>query len=295
VYGVLCFTALSCGAAAGLALISLQRTVGLLATDATELRQVFGWLALGPSASNFLGPMMAGLLIDASGFRAAYALLATLPLLAWWQVRRLNLPHHTLPQPVAHRESFWTLLRLPGFGPLLAINWVLSSCWDVHTFLVPVLGHERDFSATAIGTILGVFALAATAVRLLIPHLAEHLHEMKVVASAMAATALLFVVYPMLHAAWAMGLASVGLGFSLGSVQPMIMSTLHQITPHHRHGEALALRAMTINASSVAMPLLFGSVGAVVGATWVFWTVAAAVGLGAPMAWRQQASAAHRG
>jgi predicted MFS family arabinose efflux permease len=164
---------------------------------------------------------------------------------------------------------------------------VLASCWDVHTFLVPVLGHERDFSATAIGTILGVFAVAATAVRLLIPQLAERLHEMKVVACAMAATAVLFAVYPVLTSAWGMGLASVALGFVLGSVQPMIMSTLHQITPHHRHGEALALRAMTINASSVLMPLLFGSVGAVVGASWVFWTAAATVGGGAPLAWRQ--------
>jgi hypothetical protein len=28
----------------------------------------------------------------------------------------------------------------------------------------------------------------------------------------------------------------------LGTVQPMIMSTLHQITPAHRQGEALGLR-----------------------------------------------------
>lgn len=295
VYGVLCFTALTCGAASGLAVIALQRTVGLLATDATELRQVFSWLALGPSVSNFLGPLVAGVLIDASGFRAAYGLLAALPLAAWWVVARLTLPHHTRPQPAAHREPSWTLLRLPGFGALLTLNWVLASCWDVHTFLVPVLGHERDFSATAIGTILGVFAVAATAVRLLIPQLAERLHEMKVVASAMAVTAVLFVVYPLLTSAWGMGLASVGLGFALGAVQPMIMSTLHQITPHHRHGEALALRAMAINASSVSMPLLFGSVGAVVGATWVFWVVAAVVGSGAPLAWRSGPAGSRRG
>ena len=111
--------------------------------------------------------------------------------------------------------------------------------------------------------------------------------ELKVVATAMAVTAALFLVYPWLrHPLW-MGLASVGLGFALGSVQPMIMSRLHQITPHHRHGEALALRAMTINAASVAMPLLFGSVGVAVGAAWVFWAVAGVVGAGAPLTWRE--------
>jgi hypothetical protein len=42
---------------------------------------------------------------------------------------------------------------------------------------------------------------------------------------------------------------------------------------------------MTINGSSVLMPMLFGTVGAVVGVSVVFWTVGAMVGLGARAAW----------
>lgn len=87
----------------------------------------------------------------------------------------------------------------------------------------------------------------------------------------MLVTALLFGVYPLLPTALAMGACSVLLGFALGSVQPMIMSMLHQITPHHRHGEALGLRLMTINASSVLMPVLFGSAGALMGVAGLFW------------------------
>ena len=81
-------------------------------------------------------------------------------------------------------------------------------------------------------------------------------------------------------------ICSVLLGFALGAVQPMIMSTLHQITPEARHGEALGLRLMAINGSSVLMPLLFGAVGAAVGVSVVFWTVGAVVGLGARSAMR---------
>jgi predicted MFS family arabinose efflux permease len=69
-------------------------------------------------------------------------------------------------------------------------------------------------------------------------------------------------------------------------VQPMIMSTLHQITPEARHGEALGLRMMAINGSSVLMPMLFGTVGAIIGVSSVFWCVGLAVGLGTRMAWR---------
>ena len=70
----------------------------------------------------------------------------------------------------------------------------------------------------------------------------------------------------------------------------MIMSTLHQITPHHRHGEALGLRSIAINGSSVVMPLMFGSAGVVVGTAGVFWVVGTVVGLGSRLAWRMASS-----
>ena len=57
------------------------------------------------------------------------------------------------------------------------MNWALSSCWDVHTFVVPILGHERGLSASLIGSILGAFAMAAVAIRLLIPLLSERVSE----------------------------------------------------------------------------------------------------------------------
>ncbi len=285
-FWVLCLSATACGAASGIAMIALQRHVGRLAHDATELRQVFSWMAVGPSISNFLGPLLAGVVIDVAGFRWAYLLLALLPWLAWWWVQRTHeLPRE--PKPADDRKrSSWDLLRNADFRRLMALNWLLSSCWDVHTFLVPVLGHERGLSATAIGAILGGFALAATAIRLLMPWIAARLRESAVIAGAMLATAVLFAFYPFAQAAWAMAALSVLLGFALGSVQPMIMSMLHQMTPSHRHGEALGLRAMAINGSSVAMPLLFGTAGAAVGVAYVFWAVGAAVGSASPVAWR---------
>ncbi|MDO9479523.1 MAG: MFS transporter [Hydrogenophaga sp.] len=285
IFAVLCVTALTCGAATGLAMIALQRHVGRLASNPTELKQVFSWMAIGPSISNFVGPFAAGLLIDAYGFRAAFLLLALLPSLAWFWVRGTVELEPVAPEHRNVSGSSWNLLRDAGFRRLMLINWMLSSCWDVHTFLVPVIGHERDLSATVIGAILGAFALAATAIRLAMPWLAAHLRESVVIGTAMVCTAGLFAVYPLVQAAWAMGALSVLLGLALGSVQPMIMSTLHQITPRHRHGEALGLRAMAINGSSVVMPLLFGSAGVVVGVAGVFWVVGVVVGLGSRLAW----------
>jgi hypothetical protein len=74
---------------------------------------------------------------------------------------------------------------------------------------------------------------------------------------------------------------AVLLVFSLGCVQPMMMSMLHQLTPDQRYGETLALRAVAMNACGTAMPLVFGAAGALAGgAGLLFWAVAAALGLG---------------
>jgi MFS family permease len=117
------------------------------------------------------------------------------------------------------------------------------------------------------------------------PFIAARLQEWKVVTGAMLITSFMLAVYPFTDTAWLMGVCSVLVGLSLGSVQPMIMSTLHQITPEHRHGEALGLRLMGINASSVLMPMVFGAAGTVIGISGVFWCVSAVVGLGSRSAY----------
>ena len=285
-FPVLCLSALMTGGATGVAAISLQRHVGRSAQNNSDLKRMFSWLSIGPALSKFVGPLTAGVLIDQGGFRLTFFCLACLPLLTWvWVRHTLELP----PVPVtagASQGKAWDLMREPMMRRLMLVNWLLSSCWDVHTFIVPVLGHERGLSASAMGAILGGFALAATAVRVALPLLAAKLHEWTVVTTAMLCTAVLFAMYPLMYTAWAMATCSVLLGLALGSVQPMIMSTLHQITPPARHGEALGFRLMAINASSVLMPMLFGATGALVGVSVVFWTVGAAVGIGARSAWR---------
>lgn len=267
--------------------------MGRLAEGPTELKKVFSWLSLGPAVSNFVGPFFAGLMIDHFGFRAAFGLMAFLPLMSWWWSRSVRALPAVEQVPEHRRRPAWVLLRDVGFRRLLLINWCLSSCWDVHTFVVPLLGHERGLSASVIGTILGAFAVSASGVRMLLPLFAERVHEWAVIMTAMLTTALLFGVYPLLQGPWAMGLCSVLAGFALGSVQPMIMSTLHQITPHDRHGEALGLRLMTINASSVLMPMLFGSTGALVGVGSVFWASGLLVGVGSKLAWGMRGQAHH--
>ena len=159
--------------------------------------------------------------------------------------------------------------------------------------MVPILGHERGISASAIGMVLGTFALAATLIRFSLPLVAGRFKEWQIITAAMLMTGLLLALYPFTVTAWTMALCSGLLGLSLGSVQPMVMSTLHQITPERRQGEALGLRLMTINASSVLMPMVFGATSGLIGVAGVFWCLSAVVTTGARVAWRLRAGKNH--
>lgn len=299
-YLALCVAAVLTGGGTCFALVAIQRYAGRLTSDATELKQVFSWLAIGPAISNFIGPFAVGLLMDTAGVRWAFAFMAGLPLLTFWWAR------YVPPQPrepgmstllgpgASQRRSVWELLHIVPLRRLLGVNWVLSACWDLHTFVVPVLGHERNLSATAIGSILGAFSIAAVVVRVLIPFLAHRLREVQVLVSAMLGAALMFALYPLAPSALLMGACSVGLGLALGSVQPMVMSMLHQITPPERQGEALGLRMMALNTSSTLMPLLFGGVGAVIGAPVLFWAASVLVGGSSTLARRLGVGPAHQ-
>ncbi|BEP67910.1 MULTISPECIES: MFS transporter [unclassified Variovorax] len=293
VFPVMCIAALLTGGATGATVIALQRHVGRSATDPTQLKRVFSWLAIAPAAANFVGPFLAGMLIDHAGrapadllgFRICFAVMAFLPLLCWLLARGAHEPPRVAPVPGAAPTRAWDLLREPMFRRLLFVNWLQSSSWDVHAFVLPVLGHDRGISASVIGSILGAFAIAAAVIRIVLPLIASRASERSVILSSTVVTAAVFAIYPLLDSPWTMGICSVVLGFALGAVQPMVMSMLHQITPHARHGEALGLRLMTINASSVAMPMLFGSLGALIGIAGVFWVVGGVLALGAKATW----------
>ncbi len=278
-YLCLCLAAVLSGAGGSMGMIAIQRSAGRAASDPTALRQVFSWLGVAPSFSNVVGPMAAGVLIDRVGFWAAFVSLAVLPLVSLAFARLV--PGEARPAHVdAPRRAAWDLIASPLLRRVLLVNWFMSASWDVHTFLIPVLGHERGMSASAIGSLLGVFALAVTAVRLVIPFLAHRLSEVHVLVGAMAIVATVFAIYPWAHSLWAMGACACVLGFALGSSQPMVMTKLHQITPPQRHGEAIALRSMALNLSSAVLPLGFAVVGAAFGAAGLFWTMAAVVASG---------------
>ena len=265
---------LLCGGAVAVAAVAIQREAGLMAQEPGELKRIFSWVALGPALSNALAPIIAGVLIDHVSMTAAFGFATLLPVLSWGLAQKV--PRH-VPEPVtkSYREpAAWDLFRMPAFRRLMLVNLVMSACWDAHSFVVPVVGHARGLSASSIGMVLGSFAIAATCVRLAIVRFADDLDEVKALRTAMTVAMLTFLAYAWLPGTAGLICGSAMLGVALGSVQPMILSMLHRVTPHERHGQALGLRMLFVNGATVAMPAGFGILAAATALAAPMWLMA---------------------
>lgn len=291
------------GTGCNVGLIAMQRTAGHLLQQAAraaaadpaaradpgELRRVFSWMGLAPAIANVIGPVLVGVLIDQFGFAAAFGAMGLLPLLTLAMMRRVPREVRSpspggegrAGAPAAARHSPRELLLLPGMGALLGLNGFFSSSWDLFAFLVPLLGHERGLSASAIGSVLGVFAFAVAVVRVAIPLVAGHFTERQVLGGAAVILALCFFIYPWAQGVAQMAAGALAIGLALGSVQPMIMTALHHLAPPGQEGEAIALRSSIINLSSTLLPIAFGALGAAIGPTLLFRAMALLLLVGA--------------
>jgi len=258
--------------------LATQNATGLFGHP-SERAKHFAMLAMGYSVSGFCGPLVSGLTIDHAGFAGTFALLALLPLipvgiLSW---NLLKLPG---PRPVAEDSApggVAALFRNRHLRRVFIVNALLAVAWDLHSFFIPIYGATIGLSASRIGVILAAFAAATFIVRLFMGWIARRFSEFEVLAAALFVAATAYALFPFVKEVGPLIALSFALGLALGCAQPMVMSLLHNIAPAGRMGEAVGVRMSIINASTFAMPLLFGAVGSTLGLAPVFWSIGAAL------------------
>ncbi|HET9045890.1 MAG TPA: MFS transporter [Casimicrobiaceae bacterium] len=254
--------------------VATQYATGEMGGAAGRVRN-FGLLALGYSTSSIVAPLVVGFTIDHFGFRASFALLMLLPLVpvAVLASDRLRLPG---PHPAHAAHPLSRVLELVTHVELrrvFAINAMLSMAWEIHTIFVPIYGQSIGLSASMIGAILAAFAAATFTVRLAMPVIARRLTEHQVLTAALFLGGAVYLAIPFSRNAAMLASLSFCLGIALGAGQPMVMAMLHTHAPPGRMGEAAGVRMSLINATAVAVPLLFGVVGGAFGVAPVLWSV----------------------
>ena len=300
----LLMTAVTIGCGFNILSVAAQHTVGHLVATASPSERLanFGWFALGHSASSTIGPFIAGLLIDALSFRAAFAALAICACIAAWLVltkaRKLPRPYADPEAEVAINEENATrevqqkprvldLLSTPEMRRIYWVNMIMASSWDLFIVMLPVLGTRLGYSASVIGTVFSLFALGTFAARAAMPWLSQRANEWQILRASVCVVVLVFCLLP--WASVAPSLMALGLlfGCSVGMSQPNMLSLLHAAAPRGRGGEALGLRSLVGNGSSVLIPVAFGFAVGPLGVAPLLWAGAALISSALP--------AAHRG
>lgn len=284
--GALCVGAAGSGAGAGFGMIAVQRYATTMASSSAGRVKLFSWITLAPAMAGLVSASLTGFLIDVFGYRAAFAALALFPvitLLGTFGVPRREQAAEKVERG-GSKGRIWDLLKLPRLRRLLLINWVVAVSWDAHTFVIPILGHERGFSATEVGFIFASFSLAAILVRLLLSVFAHKLSAYTLMWLPLLLATATFSVYPLLQLPVLMCLCAFSFGLALGCIHPTILATLHEVTPDGRHGEALAMRSTMSQLSMTVMPLAFGAIGVAIGSALLLWIMAFGLGVGAVQA-----------
>lgn len=232
----------------------------------------YALVSLGFSAAGFVGPLTGGLAIDHIGHLPAFLVLAGfmfVPMLILW------LKPGFLPRAVKHaegegRRSMRDLWRVRKLRHAFIASGFISGAWDLFQFYFPVYGHSIGLSASAIGVVLGVFALATFVIRLILPRLAKKLGEADILVYAIFVAAFAFALFPFFQNAWALAACAFVLGLGVGCGQPMSMSLIYVLSPAGRASESAGVRVMVNNMMHLIIPLVFGSVGTAFGYMPVF-------------------------
>ena len=292
--GLLSLHLAAAGAGLGFMLfhVGIQHAVGQMSA-AEDRKANFGWLALGFSISNFVGPVAAGLSIDHLGNRVTFLLLAAVGLcgLALLASRRHHFSHTPDSASEGGERNALDLLRDRELRNVFIVTGLLASAWDLFVFVMPIYGTQIGLSATTIGLILASFAAATIIIRLALPFISRHVREWPLITATMAIACCAYFLFPMVRTVPYLAAISFLLGLGLGATQPSIMSLIYAIAPPGRAGEAVGVRAVVLNASHTVLPLAFGSVASL-GMAPVFWSMSAALAAGGWFANRRRRAAA---
>jgi predicted MFS family arabinose efflux permease len=268
--------------------IAMQHSAGALSDASTRMR-IFSQLSVAQSAASLIGPPLTGVLIDTFGHGAAFLGMGViaLGLLATVVAFSGLLPHGNRHQDEKPR-NLRDLLRLRRVRHALFISSLAPVGWELLLFFVPLHGARLGLSASAIGLIVTSFALSVVAVRLAVPWLSRHSSEWGLIAGAMGAAGLMFLLFPFTRSAADMMMLAVVFGFAAGISQPLTVSIVYVASPPGRQAEVIGMRTTALNLMQTAAPLSLGLLSASIGLAAAVWPLSLLLMGGAWFAWARR-------
>jgi predicted MFS family arabinose efflux permease len=251
--------------------LSAQNLVGSMGAPGDHTRN-FSNYALAMSIGSSLGPLAAGFSIDHLGHVTSYLCLALLPLVPFAiMLGTRNIgggPRKKTEEEKAVLSS--SLLANPLLRGTLIGGAVATTGQDLFQFYMPIYCHDAGLSASAIGVVLAMSGIAAFIVRIWLPRLVKRWGPDTVFTTSLYISAGSFLLVPLFTDAIMLAMVSLMLGLSMGCAQPVTLMLIFSRAPEGRSGEALGVRVTINQFTHIVVPLIFGSLGTMLGIAPVF-------------------------
>ncbi len=272
--------------------VTLQNLIGTLSRPEDRPRH-FSNFSLTGAATNFVGPLLAGISIDYFGHATACLVIASQSVIAIvlvlvWGGRfppgKPQAPRDAAaPRALVDREV-WRMLATSGMVQLGT---------DLFQFYLPIYGHSIGLSASAIGVILAVLAVAAFVVRLFLAWLIKRVAGETLLAWVFFTGTIGFALLPVSGNAVVIGVIAFFFGLGMGIGIPLTVILMFSRSAEGRSGQTLGLRLTANNFVRVTGPIVFGAIGSAFGLPVVFWIIAAIMASGGALS-RASAGAVKR-
>ncbi len=254
-------------------IVAVQNLVGILSAGAEGRTKNFSNYGLVMAIGGLLGPLAAGFSIDYFGHATSYLYLAMVPLMSVLILVFASKHYRLRPEKSMEEERVADARSLLANAPLrrtLITGGIVLTGTDLFQFYMPIYGHAIGLSASAIGVVISLFAAASFVVRLVMPALVKRWGEDAVFVWSLSLGAATYMMFPLFESAVLLGAAAFALGLGMGCGQPLSMILIYGRAPQGRSGEALGLRLTINNMMHIAVPLVFGTIGSVLGVAPVF-------------------------
>lgn len=255
-----------------------QTLVGNLSEDKKYERN-FGLLTFYASLGHAFGPLIGGVLADRGGlevdvdaaFIFAVGLFAVAAIGVMPRVMKLSEPKSSRKD--SPKVSPSKVFAIPQFKSAIFVAGAITAVIDVMLVFLPLLGRELGFSASQVGALLAIRAVAAMLVRIILGPLTNRLGMRWSLGLGAGVTVITAILIAINSNFWVLAVLMFIAGFSTGIGQPVTMAWVTRITTQDVRGLAIAIRLTSNRFGQVVIPSIAGLFAAS-GAGTIFWLLA---------------------
>jgi MFS family permease len=255
-----------------------QTMVGIL-SDQKDYERNFGKLTFYASLGHAVGPFLGGVVADRGGLQvdvdAAFVLASVLFVFAAAVVFPvINLPKETKSKEAQAKTKPGVVFSIKGFKSAIFVSGSITAVIDVMLVFLPLLGRELGFTATEVGILLAIRAVASMLVRFILGSISKRFGMRWTLNFGSLVTVVALVLIALSSNFWLLALLMFIAGFATGIGQPVTMAWVSRISPPEIRGLAISIRLTSNRLGQVIIPAVAGALAAS-GAGTIFWLLAA--------------------